>query len=64
MSEIKDRDLERFYPDGQELLAPISHYCCGCGEPVRVGEEGYIMPDGNVYCERCVSDSYTTFEEV
>lgn len=61
---IKDSDIERFYPDSQQEEAHIVHYCSGCGEPVRVGDDCYIMPDGNVYCERCVSSSYTVADEI
>lgn len=63
MNEISDAQLDRYYKDPQQDEPPIIYGCSCCCEYIYAGEDCYVMPDGAIYCERCVADAHTIAEE-
>lgn len=53
-NEIRDEELDRFYPDPQDTDAEPVHICCNCDEPIFEGDEYFDIPSDGIYCERCV----------
>lgn len=53
-NEIRDEELDRYYPDPNETDAEPVHTCCNCDEPIFEGDAYFDIPSDGIYCERCV----------